>query len=363
MWTQDVYECWTMSPTWSLAAALLALVPLASVVVLGFWRAWRRAAVAATAEASVEPRPVLAEGRDLVLAGRVRLLDDADVAVRISVRQRGSEHESSGAWSYRWEEIDREIVVHPFVLELANGEQVVVYPPANVDVADALDQKVVIKRDERVMSAELVPGEAIFARGRLARQGRARAGEGYRDGTFGWSLHPANGHMLLSSEPMGSGLRKRARFHRRFAWFALAVLAATQLTLVSFYGRRAGVARAAPVEELRHEDATDDDGDPVHTYEVRVRGRWIEVALVDWIALGGHLDRAPEPPMIVPIRYASDGNWNLGSEPVIAWWHGVLVVVLAGGAVLAYPLIRRATRPWFRRRAQESGSGRLPGPT
>ena len=121
--------------------------------------------------------------------------------------------EQPSAIKIRWDgtrsEIDRDIIVAPFVLELADGQQVRVDPPLNVDVADALDQKVWIDRTRRVLAAELVPGEKIFARGRLERSEVARTGSPYRDGGWGWSLRPTRDRqMLLSSEPMGAGLRE-----------------------------------------------------------------------------------------------------------------------------------------------------------
>ena len=111
-----------MLATFAIAATVLALV---AGVIIGFARASRRRAVAARAEASVTGAShPLVEGMDVVLAGTVRHLEGHEVAVKVSIRQAGTETESSGAWSHSWTEIDREIVVAPFLLELATGELV-----------------------------------------------------------------------------------------------------------------------------------------------------------------------------------------------------------------------------------------------
>jgi len=121
--------------------------------------------------------------------------DDHAVAVRIDVTQHGTEDESSGSYSYKWTETGRAIIVRPFYLELADGTRVRVLAPKNVQVADALDQKVLISNTVRKLSAELVPGETLHAQGWLERGStRMPGGEtresGYRDATYEWQLVP-----------------------------------------------------------------------------------------------------------------------------------------------------------------------------
>ena len=349
----DVYAKWALPPVLAAFAVAASLIALLAGIVLGFVRARRRDAVAATAESAVSERPPsLIEGSEVVLSGIVRHFEDHQVAVKVSVSQTGTEAEMSGSWSHSWIEIDREITLAPFLLELSNGQKVLVDPPNNVDVADALDQKVWIDRNHRVLSAELVPGEQIYARGRLERSDQATASGAYRDVTWGWTLRASAGQMLLSSEPLGRGLRERARFHRGAAVLGITLLLASQLTLVWFYSRLAGTTETATVTDESWYQTTDTDGDRTNHYAVHVRRESVEVSGSDY---GGfHTGQS------VAIRYASEDNWELGASPTITWWHGLII---AGAAIvfwIYYWLRRASSRPWFRRRVKESGSGRLP---
>lgn len=355
----DAYASADVPPVVAAFVIALSVAMLIAGIAISFWRGSRRAAVAARAESSIgdEEHP-LVEGKDVVLSGIVRHLEGHEVAVKVSIEQRGSEAESSGTWSHSWVEIDRDIVVAPFLLELPNGQHVRVDPPKNVDVADALDQKVWIDRNTRVLSAELVPGERIFARGRLERSDIAAPGGAYRDVAWGWALGPSDGQMLLSSEPLGEGLRTRARFHRRFGMYALAILVATQTSLVWFYNRVAGETVIAEVENRRFYQTTDSDGDTHDHYiitftpDTDVTDRTVDIDDDDY----EYLDRGSK----VPLRRANASNWNLGAEPTLAIWHSIAIFFLPFVFWITYSVRRGMSRPWFRRKVNEDGPGRLP---
>jgi hypothetical protein len=355
----DIYTSWDMPASLAVFVVAVTTGTLALGILAGFTRAVRRVALARAAERSVgDNPPALVESSDVVLTGVVRHLDDHTVAVKVSIDQHGAESESSGSWSYTWTEIDREIVVKPFVLELADKTRVRVDAPPNVDVADALDQKVWIDRNHRVLSAELVPGERIWARGRLER-GPAVAASGYRDVAWGWVLVPTRGQMLLSSEPLGQGLRDRARFHRLVGVIGLVLLAATQLTFLRFYARYLGHTETGTVTNTRYYTTTDDDGDSEDHYEVDVT---LHDGLADTFSIGaGDYDLAKRAPAL-PVRRASASNWELGSEATIGWWHGVPILFAPSAFLLLYRMARARSRPWFRRKLNESGSGHLPEP-
>jgi hypothetical protein len=351
VWTNEVYEKATMPPELALLVVAGTLLALVAGIVVGLVRARRRLILAATAEASIGDKPpALVEGRDVVLGGLVRHAPDQTVAVKVSITQSGSESESSGSWSHAWTEIDRDIVLAPFMLELADGKHVLVEPPKNVDVADALDQSVWIERDKRVLSAELVPGEKIFARGRLERSDQATHTGAYRDVEWGWTLRPSGGQMLLSSEPLGQGLRERATFHRRLAWVALVMLIATQSTFAWFYKRALGHTEVAKIDAMEEYDTTDSDGDSDHHYAVVVRGKSVEIPERDDLSRG----------LSIPIRVTSDGEWTLGASPTIHWLHAGAIAMATLFVWTWYRARRRSSRPWFRRKVNESGSGRLP---
>lgn len=356
MGTTELYARYAMPPSVSFVVVAGVLLLLVGGIVACLLRGRRRIKLAEAAEASVvdDPPPLLVEGADVVLAGTVRHHADHDVAVKVSVRQSGSESESSGSWSHSWTEIDRDIVVRPFLLELSNGQVVMVTPPKNVDVADALDQKVWIDRNERVLSAELVPGERIFARGRLERSDQAVPGGAYRDVKWGWALGPSDGQMLLSSEPLGAGLRKRAAFHRTFAYWAAVMLLVTNVTLLGYYGRLFGHTETAKATNKFFYQTRDSDGDSHDHWAVTVRGDDREIAEDDH-------DRI-EPPVVVPIRVGSGSNWELGSRATISWFRAGFIVAFALAWWLPYRSMRRSSRPWFRRKVNETLGGRLPDP-
>ncbi len=350
-----------MAPSVSAIVIFASLVTLVPAIIIWLLRSQRRRAVAAAAEASVggESRP-LAEGKDVVLCGVVRHFEDNDVAVKVKVTQAGSENESSGSWTHSWIEIDRDIEVRPFLLELPDGQLVRVDPPKNVDVADALDQKVWINRNRRVLSAELVPGERIWARGRLQRSDVAAPGSAYRDVAWGWALGPADGQMLLSSEPLGAGLRQRVSFHARYATMAIVLLCAIQLSLGWFYSRLSAETVIVEVASKQYYQTTDSDGDS-HDHHVitlapssNVNDRTVHISDDDYM----YIDAGSR----VPIRRATVSNWNLGASASLAIWHGLFVFFLPFVLLVAYAYRRRASRPWFRRKVNESGVGRLPDP-
>lgn len=351
-----VYERNDLPPdiAWFIVFGLtIALVASAAVAFVRALSRRRMAAVAA-AQASDTPPP-LVEGRDVMLAGVVQHFEGHEVAVKVTITQSGDETESSGSWSHSWTEIDREIVVAPFLLELVTGERVLVSPPKNVEVADALDQKVWIDRNKRVLSAELVPGEKIYARGRLERSDQAVAGSAYRDNSWGWALGPTSGgQMLLSSEPLGEGMAKRAAFHTQSAVITLAFFVGIQLSLFGFWDRMIGHTELATVTDKKDWVSVDSDGDESDHYQFTLHGGHADVSEGDYkfISVGEQL----------PVRYGSGNNWELGRDATIAWWHALFIVPIGMFALLLYRLRRKGTRPWFRRKVNEGGSGKLPDP-
>jgi hypothetical protein len=351
-----MYAAADATPGPAYVAIVISLVALLAGVILCFLRYRARRAIAAQAEASAKAdTPPFIEHTEVVLCGVVRHLADHDVAVKVSVTQAGSESESSGAWSHSWREVDREIIVAPFLLELANGDLVRVDPPKNVDVADALDQKVFISHNRRVLSAELVPGERIFVRGRLERSDVATASSAYREVTWGWVVR---GDMLLSSEPLGAGLRQRASFHARFALIALALLVLTQSMLLPFYKRFAGETIAVEVLRKTYSESTDDEGHTHHHGYIVLERHNPELSDPS-IEIDSVNDARILEGETVAIRYASANNWNLGPQATTGWLRLLFLALLPMPFWVWYLLRRRASRPWFRRKVDESGAGRL----
>jgi hypothetical protein len=351
----DLYEEIDMASATAVAAIAIVSCVLLAFAVLALLRARSRAALAAAeaARMSSDKPAELREG-EILLAGVVEHAPGHEVAVRVEIQQHGEESESSGSWSHRWTEIDRKTIVAPFYLKLADGTRVRVEAPRDVEVADDLDGKVLISNTSRIRSAELIPGESVYAQGWLERGDDAMIPEaGYRDVTWGWVLRPARGRMLLSSHPLGAGLRSRADFHRWYGRLALVLLAIFHVTLAGFYSRASAKVVEGTIVELKHSTSTDSDGDTVNHYDIDVAtpsGRRHEFSLAS--SDFGRLQRGIK----VPVR-----GGQLGAGPTLAYPHVAIAMFLVMSLLVTYRLRRRASRPWYRRRVNDSGSGRLPG--
>jgi hypothetical protein len=354
----DIYPYADLRPTLSWAIVLLTSLAALAMIALSYTRFRQRRKLAAEAAALLDAKAGLHEG-EAVLTGVVEHADDHDVAVKVEVIQHGTESESSGSWSYSWTEIDRAIVVKPFYLVLADGTRIRVLAPPNVEVADALDQKVLISRNRRVLSAELVPGEALHVQGQLERGALLKPGgeTGYRDAAYEWQLVPSRGRMLLSSEPLGRGLQERAQFHRRYTIRFVVVFVLLQLMFANFYSRALAPDLAALVVDKQHTVGTDDDGDPVEDFGVTLQ---IEKANHQF-AIGGSDFLRVEVGYTVVVRKGVLFGWDLGGKPTLFVLTVGLSLLLTFGLALIYKGVRASTRPWFRRKVNHSGSGQLPG--
>jgi hypothetical protein len=356
--TVHVYEWSALSPLLSAVTVLLVTGGLLALAIVGVRRARRRVQLAAEAEASIDANRTLHEG-DIVLSGVVEHAPERDVAVRIDVTQFGTESESSGSWSHTWREVDRKVTVAPFYLRLADGTRVRVEAPSDVDVADDLDKKVLISDNRRVLSAELVPGEQLHVRGWLERGGDASASQaGYRDVAWGWLLRGDRGGMLLSSHPLGKGMRERAAFHGWYAKLAIMMLAIFQLTVVTYYARWLGSTELATVRSRDHVYTTDSDGDTHSSYviDIALRDGAREVLEID----GDDYSLVVQGTIVAIRRGAL--NWQLGAYPAITFWLALPALGLTLSVWLLYRARRRGTQPWFRQKqVVHSGSGRLPG--
>jgi hypothetical protein len=348
----DAYASGALPPTLAAIMSVVLSVALATAACLGFVRARRRQALARRAEMDLAGTAPLVDG-ETVLTGIVEHAPGAEVAVRVEVVQTGSESQGSGGWSHKWIETDRRITVRPFYLRLDDGQRVRVEPPRDVDVADALDGKVLIDRHQRVLVAELVPGERIHARGSLDRSGDPiPSATSYRELDRDWALGPAHGRMLLSSEPLGAGMRQRAAFHRRAAWTASIAFAVLHLTLVPYYTRLAGDVVPAKLLSAHHYVTSDSDGDDEVHYVWQLDVGKVEV--------GEGAYHAVPTGARVATRRGSIGGWQLGARPTIGLLHASLATGLVFLLLFLEYKMRRATRPWFRRKVEETGSGELP---
>lgn len=341
---------------WGTSFGLLVFAAIA------FGRMRRRFKLAAKAAAMLDPSHALRAGGlregEILLSGVVAHADDHDVAVRIDVLQEGTEHESSGSYSYRWTEYRREVIVRPFYLELDDGARVRVIAPKNVEVADALDQKVLLSDTKRKLSAELIPGETLHAQGWLERGAMLKPGgeTGYRDAEYEWQLVPTKGRMLLSSEPLGAGLATRARFHRFYGAMALGVLVVCHLMFLGSTSRLVASDERATIVHKEIREGTDDDGDAVYSYMLSAQTPTLrfdrEVSRGDYALV--HVGDG------IVVRRGIYGP-DLGGGGSLHMALALIAISLASFVPILYLIRRRSTRPWFRRQVIHTGPGQLPG--
>ncbi len=360
----DIYPVSDAGPTLSWIIIAYTTVAMIVLAVLSLSRARRRKRLAVEAAAMLDPSHELRRGGlregEVLLSGVVEHADDHEVAVRVDVTQHGTENLSSGSWSYSWTEVDRKIVVKPFYLKLDGGTRVRVLAPPNVEVADELDHKVLIARDHRVLSAELIPGETLHAQGTLERGGMMKPGgeSGYREAEYEWQLVPTKGRMMLSSQPLGKGLEERARFHRRYGRLAVFALVVLQVMFANFYSRAMASDEVVEVLSKEHTTYEDSDGDTQHKYTVLVahsdgKREELEVDDSDYHRVG----KGSKIAVRTGVLYGSD----LGGGPSLFFMTIVGALILSNALVIMYRVRRKQTRPWFRRKVNHSGSGQLPG--
>lgn len=328
-----------------------------------FARSVSKSAEARAADASAEEPAPLAVG-DIVLFGTVEYARDENVAVRVEVDQHGEESESSGVWSHKWTETKRRVLVAPFYLKLSSGERVRVEPSADVLLVDSMDGKIRVDLTHRIRSAELTPGETVFAAGTLVRAvdpESAAGGGGYRSPGEGFVLRPPrSGKMLLSSEPLGNRFRERSRFHRSWFFYILITAAVFHVAFLGYHVRRYwGETTTATIRKLDHSITKDDDGDDVHHYVVWLEpkggGRFSDNVSDDLYSLLREGDG-------VPVRYVRHKAFaelsSIGRGGTVfgfAW----CVVPLFLATWLLYRGKESLTRPWYERELVDDGSGRL----
>jgi hypothetical protein len=298
-----------------------------------------------------------------VLQGTVERAEAATTTVRVEVDQVGEESESSGTWSHKWTEKDRRVIVEPFYMRLANGQRIRVEPNAEVCLVDAMDGMIRVDLMRRTRYAELTPGERVYAAGMLVQAPDPEGmpdGRGYRAPRVSLVLRPPPGaKMLLSSEPLGDRFRERAAFHRGWAWWILFAAFMLHTVFMGYHARRyLGIDTTAKITKLDHFTTKDDEGDEVDHYRVWMDpfGGSLVSDEVSSNTFAGLHEGDVVPVTVVPGAFATFtaigppgtalGFAWLAIPYLLVWW-------------AHYRSREGATRPWYERRIEDLGSGKL----
>jgi len=303
-----------------------------------------------------------------VIAGTVSLEDASPYAVRVEIFQHGKEWQSKGAWYTTWKETSRRIDSRPFHLVTASGARIRVEPGQDVFLVDALDRETHPTQEERVMAAELSPGERVTISGVMvwARDPNV-APVSYRAQTGkALVLRPPRAEpMLISSEPLEARHLRHAKIHKRMvvitalAWVVFHAAAFGYYDLLSWFG---------DVEQARVERTTTwitrGKNSKTQHYGIEAKhrgadGNWREVD--DEVSFEAYNHFRQNPDATVPFRvYEPLGIACVGMRPTIAKGTALFAVVVNLGLIIAYIAQARAALQWYeRRRLVQTVPGRL----
>jgi hypothetical protein len=344
-----------LGPVLTAALLLLFFGLFAAMIGNAVRRAIREGRLARAAEAQGAQRAPLEAG-PAVLFGKVQMAHDEAVAMRVEIDQAGKESESSGTYSFAWEEVDRRVEMRPFYLLLRSGERVRVEPDGRAFLVDAMDGMIVVKENARTRFAELSPNEQIHAVGLLRRGHDPEvAPTGYRGGGDGWVLRAEpDGELLLSSEPLEQRFRRRARAAR---WMALVatLFAAALAGVVSPYLARVALGEHASGTVLGAQRHKDEDS---VSYRVDVQMDRFQLSLSCDEATYDRVDKVPKSVPVIFVRAWPSASL-LGEENGMHAGDLAVGVVFLGLAAAALARIRSKSTAWYEGKLVDKGNGKL----
>lgn len=242
---------------WTVYGLMLALPGALIVVSLVRWVLNRRRAAAA--DGKLESAQRLDAG-PAVLHGKVELDPAHDCAVRVTIRQFGSEREVKSSWMHRWKEVKRETEVAPFYIQDQRGERVRVEPDPDVLFADYAVATVDLSQTERLRIATLSQHDEAYVVGQL-EVGIDPGQQDYR-GRGAPSLVMRRSRtepLLVSTMPAGERYQRRAKAAGRLALALMAYIAVMQLLGMGYHFRqlqgRAEIAEVTSAEAVTGSDA------------------------------------------------------------------------------------------------------------
>jgi hypothetical protein len=343
----------------------VALIPAVVLILLAMRRVVLNRALGRAVDDALDEKRALRAG-PAVVRGRVVLAEGEKTAVRVEIDQIGTETRGSkGGYTHAWNESARRVIARPFLLELPSGEILPVTPNSDVLLVDRIDTVRRTADNLRTLSAELTPGEEVWAAGVLVEEPDPRgAFAGYRDVPKKRLVLRGAGRrqrLELSSQPRGDRYRARARFHQRWIAYALVALGIVHGTIFFVYHARTFAGRVSYAHVVdKREYWTRSGKSSTHHHRldlVSEHGRFSEeaskktfrtVGIGDVIAIRSVGERKAPP------EYA-----NLGPTPTANGWgclFGGLAIVLL---LVGYNDARQSSRPWWDRPVQQRGNGRL----
>lgn len=364
-----IFENNHIDPPWSHLLVLgLDVLAIAAVAwcVREFYAAQRAARQASRMEKSTLPL----HERARFVAGHVELAEGSKTAIRVTIKQTGTQREYKKKFTHTWTEIDRHVEASPFYLRLGNGERVRVEPPPDVMLVDKLDQMEWFEMTHRRRRAELVAEERAVIEGVLERGAdpEVRGGPSYREHhSTGWIMRPTKRQgMRVSTE----GLARRHELRARaFFWTAIltVLLGLGAMGVVLPYRLRLFFGKNIVAKYLGKETITSRSGKGnVRTsHGVRIQFEDTRGLIVDNRFEVDRDDYSALPYSTGKIWFrhvASEPRASaLGKNSSVASWQLIIAAVVLGYGF--YRIVRtHRYRRWYEGPLIQEGSGVLPVP-
>lgn len=315
---------------------------------------------------------------DGVVEGEVAYAQGESTAMRVDVDQTGSESESSGSWSHKWTESSRKLTVRPFYLvqRRESGRRRIRVEPeeGRCQLYDSFENKILVHLTpavdppRRTKTATLVPGEPVWAAGRLVRgydpEATEAAATAYRENARaeGWVLR-GSPTLLVSSYPLAEHFHERATLHRAQMIVCLVLLVLPTFLVVRWLDRvvEGETVTGRVVSVAEQESCSTDDNS--NTQSCHPTG-YLSVVNVDgkmWTSEEEDLEPKPGDPFTLRLGAFSSNDGPTacfsGGERTAAFF----LLGLTALARIVCGVLRNKTRPWFRSKTPlvDTGSGRI----
>jgi catechol 2,3-dioxygenase-like lactoylglutathione lyase family enzyme len=276
-------------------------------------------------------------------------------------------------WSHIWTESARVVNQRPFILVRDDGARVQVEPDARVVLHDDHSHIERHSHNQRTRFAEITPGERVHVTGTLV--GASMAGShtagAYRSGSPMPVIRaPSIGRMVISTEVPGDTSARRMRHHRGwlvgvallFAFISAVVVPTYQILSLSY---SEVWARPVALRDWRvWRKPKNSRGYWAYYYSVRASyqdhatTRTVEDDVghaTHECAQAGNCARLP-----FVVSSLSPEVHQFGVAPSFTSGRVAVLVMLAIGMLIGWPLAVIGTRPWYlRRKVVDRQSGRL----
>ena len=319
--------------------------------------------LARESDAAVDPDAPLAVGARFV-CGQVEYAEGQKSAIKVRVKQNGTEIKGKDGWTHEWTESSRTTRAQPFYVRRPDGERVRVEPGDKPLLVDKPNQIISKTYEVRTRIAKLTPGEDVIVLGVLAKghdPESQHAGD-YRSSGQSWVMTTAPGQrMEVSTEELGVRHIKRAQAFRKRLNLLVGMLSLVSVVFIDYPFRLfAGVDTCAEVLKKDTSVTVDSKGRSKTRYTVQLRVDGPDKPIVEHSLDDGDWDQLRTSDFV---GYRNVADWpfasNVGTGVSMHYWS----IIIAAFATLIGCSVYRLTlnyRRWYEGKLEDRGKGRLP---